>query len=166
MLQLVPERVRPPGALFPHDVRPEEQARLIRIVRAAAQLDVLDCRRSADGIGLYVVELQERALSAASFGPDERAAAAVTSPHGAPHRCRDVARGSRAWCRRARTIGLGETLAFELVDQERHGAIEDGGGISRGQRVTQQRLGTPELVVGLARDGQLNPIAFGGERRD
>jgi hypothetical protein len=57
-------------------------------------------------------------------------------------------------------------LAFELVDQERHGAIEDFGGIPRGQRVTQQRLGSPELVVCLARHGQLNPTAFGGERRD
>ena len=135
-------------------------------MRAATQLDVLYRRRSAHGIGLDVVELQERALTAASFGPDERAAATVTSPHGASHRGRDVARGPRAWFRRARTLSLGEALAFELVDQERDGAIEDFGGIPRGHRMTQQRLGTPELVMCLARDGQLNPIAFGGERRD
>ena len=113
-----------------------------------------------------MVELQERALTAASFGPDERAAPTITSPHGAPHRRRDVARGSRAWLRRACAFSLGETLVFELVDQERHGAIENFGGIPRRHDVTQQRLGTPKLVVCLARDGELNPIAFGGERRD
>ena len=146
--------------LFSHDVRPEEQARLVRVVRAASQLDVLDCRRSADAMGLHVVELQERAFTAASFGPDERATAAVTSPHGAPRRCRDVARGSRTWFRRARTLSLGEALALELLDRKRNGAVEDFGGVSRGHHVTQQRLGTTELVVCLARDGELNPIAL------
>ena len=136
--QLVPpERARPPGALLAHEVRPEEQPRLIGIVRAATQLDVLFRRHSAYGVRLHVVELEERALTAASFGPDERAAPTITSPHGAPHRRRDVARGSRAWRGRACAFSLGETLAFELVDQERHGAIENFGGIPRRHDVTQ-----------------------------
>jgi len=40
------------------------------------------------------------------------------------------------------------------------------GSVPRGHYVTQQRLGTPERVVCLARGGEMNPIAFGGERRD
>ena len=71
-----------------------------------------------------MVELQERAFTATSFGTHERAESTITSPHGAPHSCRDVARGSRTWFRRARTLNLGEALALELVDQERDGAIE------------------------------------------
>ena len=57
-------------------------------------------------------------------------------------------------------------MAFELVYQERDGAIEDLGGVPRRHHVTQQRLGLSELVMGLARDGELNPIALRGERRD
>ena len=78
--QLVPERVKPTTLPFPHHVRPEEQARFVCVVGAAAQLDVLDCRRSAHGIGLHMVELQERArlvgdtangrVSAVSVAPD------------------------------------------------------------------------------------------------
>ena len=67
---------------------------------------------------------------------------------------------SRTWFRRARTLSLGEALALELLDRKRNGAVEDFGGVSRGYHVTQQRLGTTELVVCLARDGELNPIAL------
>ena len=51
----------------------------------------------------------------------------------------------RLECRHTRAFSLGEALALELVDQERHRAIEDSGGVPRGHRVTQQCLGPPEL---------------------
>jgi hypothetical protein len=157
----------PRGLPFPNYVRPKEQPRLIRVVRAAAQLDVLNRRRPAHGMGLHVVKFQERALATTPFGPDERAASTITSSHGAPHRRRDVARAFGGALRgRSGTLSLGEALAFESIDQKRDGAIEDLGRIPRRHRVTQQRLGTPELVVCLARDGELNPIALRGERCD
>ncbi len=97
-----------------------------------------------------MVKLQERALTAASFGPDDAQqppSRRQTARRTAAGMWREnpglgvVTRGRSVWAKRWRR---------ELVDQERCGAIEDFGGIPRGQRVTQQRLGTPELVVCLA----------------
>ena len=85
---------------------------------AATQLDVLFRRRATHGIGLHVVELQERARTAAFFGPDKRAAT-VTSPHGAAHRCRDVARGLRAGFRRAPIFGRRARLSAHRIHAAR-----------------------------------------------
>jgi hypothetical protein len=56
----------PRGRPFPDDIRSEEQVCLELIVRAATQLDVRNIRRPANGKRHHVVELEERALGAAS----------------------------------------------------------------------------------------------------
>ena len=47
---------------------------------------------------------------------------------------------------------------FEPFDQESDGAVEDRSSVVGGDRVPGQHLSPPELVVGLARDGHLNPV--------
>jgi hypothetical protein len=60
-------------------------------VRAAAQLDAVDGGLAAGGVRGGVVKLDESPLRAvpAVLG-DERAAPAVTDPHGAADRCRHM----------------------------------------------------------------------------
>lgn len=59
----------------------EEDARLILVVRAAAELDVVDRSGAASGVRLDVVELEERRLAASPRGPDECAASLIALPH-------------------------------------------------------------------------------------
>src|SRR5437762_3780745 len=74
---------RPPGALIVTRVqmlsgRAEEQLRLVSVVGAAAQLDVVDSGSTAGGVGRAVMELDEPALDATpSIRPGICAAAAV-----------------------------------------------------------------------------------------
>ena len=60
----------------------EIQPRLIPVVPAASQLDVLQRGLAAMRIRHYMVKLQECALGAAPVGSDERALLAITLPHG------------------------------------------------------------------------------------
>ena len=63
------------------------------VVRPAAQLQVLDDRRSAVRVRLHVMEFEEPSLGASSHSPDERALAGVTLPDCPPDGCRNVTRG-------------------------------------------------------------------------
>src|SRR6187401_3207738 len=95
-VELVPERVRGPHHWrFAHDAVPKQQPRLVRIVRAAPQLDVRDGRLAARGIRLHVVELEKRGLATASFTTDECATACVAPPDATPYRRRNMARPRR-----------------------------------------------------------------------
>ena len=53
------------------------QPRLVRVVRAAAQLDVVDRGAAAGRVRLHVVELEKRRLPAPPLGAGERAAPVV-----------------------------------------------------------------------------------------
>ena len=166
--KLVPGRNEssPTRLLLTNDAVPEEQPRFVGVVRAAAQLDVLHGRLAASRIRLDVVEFEKCRLRAASVIADRRAPTRIPSPDGSPHCCRDVARTLGARFRRARSSRFGEALAFEPLDQERDGAVEDLGRVARRHRVAQQCLGATEPVVRLARDGELNPVALRRDRHD
>ena len=66
--------------------------RLVRVVRAAAQLDVRRCRRTAFRERDDMVKFEEGLLSTATQCADEGAPAGVALPDLAFHRCGDVAR--------------------------------------------------------------------------
>ena len=76
----------PRGPFFSHDVRAKEQARLVGVVRAAAQLDIRRNRLSTIGERHDVVILEESRFATAPRGTHERAAAAITAPDFTLHR--------------------------------------------------------------------------------
>ena len=71
---------------------PKYCLRLECVVRAAAQLDVVNRRLSAVGERLDVVQLQESALGAPARASDERTPRSIALPHLAPHGRRNVPR--------------------------------------------------------------------------
>jgi hypothetical protein len=72
--------------------RPEQPFGLVDVVGAAAQRQVGSGRLSPDGVGVDVVELQERALAAApATSRYEGTLAAITQPDGPLGVGRDVA---------------------------------------------------------------------------
>ena len=81
--------------------RPEQELGLMDVVGAATKRQVGRGRLSPDGVGLYVMELQEGALAAAPPAPrDEGTLAAIAQPHGALDVRRNVTRpGGRRACR-------------------------------------------------------------------
>ena len=70
------------GRLVRRNARSEDKLRLVLIVAAAPERQVLGRGRTAERIRLDVMELQERAFSATvTVWSDERALAAVVLPH-------------------------------------------------------------------------------------
>jgi len=70
----------------------EDQLAFVLVVPATAERDVLDAHRSTSGVGLDMVELQERAFGApAAIRGDVRALFLVASANRACDRSRDVA---------------------------------------------------------------------------
>src|SRR5436309_577805 len=63
----------------------EEKARLILVVRAAAELDVLRRRRASRRVGRDVMELEERDLATPACASHERAASLIALPHCPPN---------------------------------------------------------------------------------
>ncbi len=59
----------------------EEKLRLILVVRAAAELDVVGRRRASSRVRRDMMELEERNLPAPSSASDERAASLIALPH-------------------------------------------------------------------------------------
>src|SRR5688572_1003701 len=104
-------------SLLAHPADAESATRLHLIVRATAETEVLDGRRTAPCERQDVVELEEPSLPAAvSRGSQERAAAAVAHPDRSPHRRADVAawaggcgcgRGCGGGCNRRQVLLLG-----------------------------------------------------------
>ena len=76
--------IRSRTGLVRRNARSEDKLRLVLIVAAATEREVLGRGRSPERKRLDVMELQERALGAAmSIAGDERALAAVVLPHDA-----------------------------------------------------------------------------------
>ena len=115
---------------------------------------------------LDVVELEERALGTAAVRANEGATTLVATPHGAAHGGGNVSRSGRAWPSCAGMLDGGGLGAFEIADEQRERTVDNRRQVAAWDRVTQQILGAAQLVVGQARDGQLNPVAFGRERRE
>ena len=72
------------------DLRSEIQLRLVCVVGAAAQLQVLDGRGTSVRERPEVMKLEEAGLGAAAVRADECAAARITMPDGASHIRRHV----------------------------------------------------------------------------
>ena len=78
---------------------PEEKVRLILVVRAAAELDVVRRGCASRRVRRDVMELEERGLAAPACPSNKRAAALIAQPHCTPDgrrymtsRCRTLAR--------------------------------------------------------------------------
>ena len=70
----------------------EEQLRLVLIVRAASEFDVLRRRFTAHGKRAYVMELEEARLRTSPARSVKGAPSSITLPDLALYACRDVAR--------------------------------------------------------------------------
>jgi hypothetical protein len=96
---------------------PEEERRLIRVVRATSELDIRRRRPTAGRVRLHMVILQEAALRAAPLSPDVSATPASLRREcpGATH---------SFWCRARRRHGRTSTT-LQILQQHCQRAIED-----------------------------------------
>lgn len=137
--------------------------RFANVVRPAPELKIPNNCRPADRVWLRVMELQEAALRTPPVRAHERALAAIALPHLSLHRSRNVTRSgcgrtSCAWSRTRPELG-----PLQIGQEQGQRPIEDGGRIAVGNRVTQQILCVAQLVVCLARHGELHFVALGRE---
>jgi hypothetical protein len=140
----------------------EGQLRLVHVVGPTAQRDIGDRRLAADGIRFTVMKLQEAALGAApAICRDEGTPTAVTQPHGALHRCWDVARPSQRILARTWPFGCGELLPADILEQECQGPVEERAGIAIRDLAAQEILGSAQLLVRQRAVGQ--QVEDGGE---
>lgn len=141
-------------------IAPEVHARLVFVVGSTPQLDVRHRSRTAQGVGMPVMELQEAALRAAPAGrTHERAAPQIAQPDRALHLGRDVP-GSR--CRAGRgawPLGCGEFLLREVGEERGESTVQDGSFVSRRHGMAEQVLRETELLERVAADRDLDPIA-------
>ncbi|MBI4476124.1 MAG: hypothetical protein HY654_03065 [Acidobacteria bacterium] len=135
-------------------------------MRPAPQLDVRGVRNSACGIRLHVVKLEEPSLGASAVPAHEGTPPVVTPPHVVPDRGRDVPAGGSRLSRGARRRRRGTSMTFQLFQEQRQGPIDDLGGIAVWERVAHEGLHAAQLLMGLARDRELNFVALWGERHD
>jgi hypothetical protein len=112
-------------------------------VRRAAELDVLDGGGPAQGAGddVVVLEAPGRVAAATSLA-DERAAAAVAVPDRPLDLRRDVVGARLGGPARTRPVGLAAPLLLEVLEKQRHGAVDDlAVTIASRERVREQVLG-------------------------
>jgi hypothetical protein len=138
--------------------------RLVLIVRATANLNVLGRRRTTARERDDVVEFQEPCLIAPAFRTGEGAAATVARPHGAAHGGGDVTAALADIARRTRRPRLCELRSLEVRDQQRQRPIDNLRRIAVRHRMPQQVLRAPQLVVRFAADGELHLVPLGRER--
>ena len=79
------------AARLPHEQWAEPPLGFVRVVRVAAQFEIVDGRRPAIGEGNAVMVLEPGRLGTTAFRPDEGAAVAVASADGAPQMRGDIA---------------------------------------------------------------------------
>src|SRR5262245_15612008 len=109
---------------------PKPPFRLVRIVRPAPELQILDRRRAAICEWHDVMELETACLSASSVPADERTASVIACPDSAPDRGGDVTTSRRAPRRGSWPHRLGLPRLFELIDERTECAIDDGGQVA------------------------------------
>ena len=109
-----------------------------------------------------MVELRRAAFVAAPAGAgEETAAAEVPDPDDALHPRRHVVRVRREATAAARTVGGAELLARQIREQRVEDSLEDLGLVPARDRVAEQVLGEPQLLLhgGVGRES--NPILSG-----
>jgi hypothetical protein len=163
-------------------VRPEEKLGLVSVVDAAQQAKVLDRRFASSRERDDVVEFQEAPLvtAPASFG-HECAAPTVAGPDrtldlglgarlialaSCPAQFRDMPGAGRRTGAGPRTVSRSQFLSREVVEQHRQCTVEDRARIAVGNHVSQQILREPQLLARVLRNGELDFVPIGGERRN
>ena len=97
---------------------PKNRLRLILVVRAAAELDVVRRGCASSRVRLDVMKLEERGLVAPACPSHERAATLIALPHVPPDRRRYVASRCRTVARaRARRRRTGKPAPLEMIDR-------------------------------------------------
>jgi len=119
-----------------------EQLALVRVVRAAAELDILYRGLAPDPVRVDVMKLDESPLVAPSPAlAHESAGTAVTEPDRTLDLGRDIpTTGSRA-ATGPRPLRLRELFPGQLFQQRRQRPIDDLRQVSRGDGVSEQVLG-------------------------
>jgi len=143
--------------------RAEPQFRFILIMGAAPKLEITRRCLSARGKWHHMVIFEKSSFGAPPVWTVECTAPFVAVPHGSLHCGRNVTRILIPAAMRARAYGLADSCALELFEQYRDRSFEDDGRIAVRHHVTQQILSSPQLVVRLAANGELNLVPF---RRD
>ncbi len=170
----VPARRRTSADITP---RAEHQFRLVLVVAAAAERDVLDGSRSSLGIRPDVMELEEGALGAPpSVGGNERTLPVVAARDRALHVSRDIARRENGCSElsirrgtdrtRPRLRGRTQLRLLDFLEQKPEGAVEDRAGIAVRYLAAEKGLDAPKSVVALLADRELHAIALGRRRLD
>src|SRR3954466_507526 len=131
--------------------RPKKLLGFVEVMSPAPQLHVVGSARTSYGEGRQMMKLQKVSLGAAAFLADESATSLVACPHFPPHRCRNPARTWRHTGGPTRTKGRSRSRAFELLNQQPQRTADDRSSIAAGDGVTQQLLGSAQVVVRLAR---------------
>src|SRR3972149_11060933 len=147
--QLGPDRVAGRGLPDPVQCQwAEVQLGFVRVMRAAAQLDVVDCRCATCRMRLHVVELQEAGRGAAApRRPPERAPPPVPEPDGP--------RG---------TVRGGIFLPGEFFHQPGQTPGKNLIQIAVGNLVAQQVLRQPQFLARLCTRGELDLIVLRRQR--
>jgi hypothetical protein len=136
-------------------------------VAAAAKLDVLHRRLAASRERPHVVELDERALTAApAVRALVRARAEIPNPHRTPHGRGYVARIGGGLPSRPWPLGSPELLPSQLGEQRGERTVEDRPVVSRGKGISQHVFGQTKLPERIAGNRQLKLVPILGEGND
>ncbi len=141
---------------FPHHVlpsQPKPPLRLVGVVGATPQLEVVDNRRAAVREGDDMVVLEEPALGAATGRSDKGAATAVPVPDCALHRRRDVPALRRSLRRRPGPVHGPVLRPVQLCEEQRQRPIDNGTDVAFRYPVPKQILSFAELVIRITRLG-------------
>lgn len=111
---------------------------LVAVVRAAAKLQVFHSRGTSVRVRHDMVPLEERLLSAAALGPDERALTAIARPHRTPDVTGDVARARFVSNGSARELHDRKPLLLSLLQQYLQRPLDDRGWIRVRNPMPQQ----------------------------
>src|SRR5215472_1873804 len=143
----------------------EPVLRFERVVRPASELQVVHRRWAPISEWNHVVDFEAATLRATTGGAHERALASITPPHfpayGSWNMPRVLLRGSRD---AARTLRCRKASSFELLEQERQGALEDNRWIAVRDLMPHQVLDPSQLVVHLPAYGDLDFVSLRRER--
>jgi hypothetical protein len=135
--------------------------RFVRIVRAAAEREVIHRSRATRGVrtlGMVVLEVSPL-VTAPALIRHERATTAGPVPHLALNCRRDVAGVLGLTATLPRTLRGRELLAGEIPDQECQRAVEDLGHVSAGNRICEQIPNEAQLLVAAPAGGEADLVA-------
>ena len=140
--------------------------RLVPVVRRAAKLQVLECRRTTGSVRHDVVYFEETGLPATTSRSFKLATAFIPCPNLPPNGRRDMTREILCRPRCPRVPGRSESLFVERVEKYSQCAIKNSSGIAVGHAMAEQVLSPSELLVGFGGDCELHFVSPRGEWLD